>query len=350
MNHITTLAQVLAPGRLPDAEALRYALQLGECLLKVHDGDRWHGALSPSNIAITSVGLELLPVPEGSARMVTPYSSPEVVQGQPADRHSDIFSFAAIVFELLTGRRAFDGDSRASLVAQINEGPTPQSGTPALDQLVGPCLSKSPDARPASMQKVLQDLKVLNTAAKPAAQHAFPSLRREPVREPALGRTEMQELESRLAARLLLHERAMADLHRSASEAVSNVKLQVASLSSDLAINRPSPGSSGPAEQGTNPARSDRGLDALASRIAQIERTVEEMRRKFSQFEHNIAADLVDIEEGMKTQGAAIESARTAMAQTDDLVERVVEALESLQTTVLNEDEPAPERAAFAVN
>jgi len=84
--------------------------------------------------------------------------------------------------------------------------------------------------------------------------------------------------------------------------------------------------------------------------MATMERTVEEIRRKSVQFEHNIAADLVDIEHGLKLQSAAIESARTAMSQTDDLVERVVEALESLQTSVLDQDEPAVERASFAVN
>ena len=83
----------------------------------------------------------------------------------------------------------------------------------------------------------------------------------------------------------------------------------------------------------------DRGFEALNARIGQIERTVEEMRRHISHFEHNVAADLVDIERSIKAQAAAIESSRTAMSQTDDLVERVVEALESLQTTVLEEGE-----------
>ena len=84
--------------------------------------------------------------------------------------------------------------------------------------------------------------------------------------------------------------------------------------------------------------------------MSAMERTVEDMRRKSVQFEHNIAADLVDIEHGLKLQSAAIESARTAMSQTDDLVERVVEALESLQTSVLDQDESPVERASFAVN
>jgi methyl-accepting chemotaxis protein len=83
--------------------------------------------------------------------------------------------------------------------------------------------------------------------------------------------------------------------------------------------------------------------------MAQIERTVEEMRRHASQFEHNIAADLVDIEQSLNEQSASIESTRTATSQTDDLVERVVEALESLQTAIQDADEGG-ERSNLAVN
>jgi hypothetical protein len=83
--------------------------------------------------------------------------------------------------------------------------------------------------------------------------------------------------------------------------------------------------------------------------MEQLERTVEAMRRHASGLEYRVAADLVDIEQSLKVQSAAIESSRTAMSQTDDLVERVVEALESLQTTVLDQDE-SNVRASFAVN
>ena len=83
--------------------------------------------------------------------------------------------------------------------------------------------------------------------------------------------------------------------------------------------------------------------------MIQIERRVRDMRRHVYQLEHRLAADLVDIEQSMKVQSSAIESARTAMSQTDDLVERVVEVLESLQTTVLDQGE-VDERSSLAVN
>ncbi len=348
----TTLAQRLAEGRLPVSEALRYAMQLAEALRKLHDAGRWHGALSPSNLGLHSNAVELLAPPDGSTRMVTPYTAPEVVQGSPADNYSDIFSFGAILFEMLTGRRAFDGDSRAALAAQITKAPAPSSGSPAVDRLVVPCLAKNPDARTPRVQKIMMELKLLSVAARRTGQGAPVSLHREgPPPDAALARAEMQQMEAKLAARLQLHERTIAEMHRAAADSVSNLKLQMAALNSNLALGRTSPldkldDSAGSAIQ----ARIDRGFELLNARVATIERTVEEMRRKAVQFEHNIAADLVDIEHGLKLQSAAIESARTAMSQTDDLLERVVEALESLQTSVLDQDEPPVERASFAVN
>ena len=80
-----------------------------------------------------------------------------------------------------------------------------------------------------------------------------------------------------------------------------------------------------------------------------MEKAVEELRGHTSQFEHNFAADLVDLEQSLKTQSTAIESARTAMSQTDDLVERVVEALESLQMSVMEQGEGG-DRSNLAVN
>src|SRR5260370_121285 len=93
----------------------------------------------------------------------------------------------------------------------------------------------------------------------------------------------------------------------------------------------------------------EQGFEALNARIGQIERAVEEIRRHMAHFEHSVAADLVDIARSIKAQATAIDSSRTAMSQTDDLVERVVEALESLETTVLDKGAGA-KRSAPAVN
>ena len=77
----------------------------------------------------------------------------------------------------------------------------------------------------------------------------------------------------------------------------------------------------------------------LVQRVAAAEANMEEIRKHFATLQSNVAGDLHDFEQNLKSQAIAIESARTAMAQTDDLVERVVEALELLQSSVLDQHE-----------
>ncbi len=258
-----TLAQRLDEGRLPPAEALRYAIQLAGSLRELHERGRTQGAVTPSNVALSAGGVELLP---GSSSAITSYTAPEVVRGSAADMRSDIFGFGAILFEMFTGRRAFDGESRAALMASITKSPTPSTGMAALDRVLGSCLVKDPDARASHMRRVVMELKLLGVPAR-------------------------RELANRQGG--------------------------------------------------------EQGFEALNARIGEIERAVEEIRRHMAHFEHSVAADLVDIERSIKAQAAAIDSSRTAMSQTDDLVERVVEALETLETTVLDK---GAKRSAPAVN
>jgi hypothetical protein len=459
-----TLAQRLSEGRLPVAEALRYAMQLADCLGKLHETGKAHGAVSPSNLALVEGGVELLPAPECAGGAITPYTAPEVVQGRPADARSDIFAFGAILFEMITGRRAFEGESRVTLSASLTETPAPASGSPTVDRLVGPCLNKNPEARSQRMQKIILELKLLSAAVRRSEAGAAAATRRDPaaelgavraeiqqvvarleerlrnqetsvvemqrsaivaetaavraevqqletrleerlrnqetsvvemqrsviVAETAVVRTEVQQMEARLEerlrsqetgvvelqrsaiaadtaavraeiqqmeerldARLRSQETGASEMYRSANDGVNSLKLLVAAMQSELAANHQQTmeRTGGLDEAATEAifARVDRGFEVLNARVAGIERTVEEIRRHSTQFENNIAADLVDLEQNIKAQSTSIESARTAMAQTDDLVERVVEALESLQTAMLDQNE-AGDRFNFAVN
>jgi hypothetical protein len=343
-NEKKTLAQRLSEGRLPVTAALRYAVQLAEELRKLHDAGAVHGAVTPSNVELVAAGLGLLPAPEGSAKAITPYTAPEVVQGHPADARSDIFSFGAILFEMFTGRQAFEGETRATLAANLTKAPTPDSGNPGVDRLLSKCLSKNPEVRSSRMQKIILELKVLSVAVRRADPVTSAASPRDTAEDAEAAGPDMLQLEARLAARLQVHERTIAEMHRSANEAVSSLRLKVAAMNSELAAthqhgaNRTGTGLDDAAAE-TILDRVDREFEALNARMAQIERTVEEMRRHASQFEHNIAADLVDIEQNLKGQIASIESARTAMSQTEDLVEFVVEALESLQTAMSDPDE-----------
>lgn len=344
-----TLAQCLSEGRLPVAEALRYAIQLADSLRKLHDAGETHGAVTPSNLMLVAGGLELLPAGEGSAADITPYTAPEVVQGRPADARSDVFSFGAILFEMLTGRRAFAGESHSTLAANLTGTPTPASGSPAVDRLVGSCLHKNPDARSSRMQKVMMELKLLSVAARRAETVSGGALRCEMAVNSAAVRAEMQELKTALAARFEVHEDTVCAMHRSAGEGIGSLELRMAAMNRELAANRQHSGELDEAASAVILSLVKQRFEVLNARIAQVESTVEEIRRSVSQFELGVTADLVDIRQSIEMQSASIESTRTAMSQTDDLVERVVEALESLQTAVLEQADDG-ERSSFAVN
>jgi eukaryotic-like serine/threonine-protein kinase len=384
-----TLAHRIAEGRLPVSEALRYAMQVGESLRRLHDAGEVHGSLSPLHILLTENGAELMAAEQEAEGVITPYTAPEVLLGRPADPRTDIFSFGAVLYEMLTGRKAFEGEGRATLSANIAGAPTPSSGSPAADRLIGPCLAKNPDARMPRMQKILMELKLLSVAARRAEAAAASPAKKET--EASLMRAEVQAFESRIvarlaaheqrvaemqrasgdifnagtqalreevgqveaqiAARLASHEEAVVEIQRSAMEAVGTLKEQLVTMNGDLvavqeALNaRPSE-----AELSQRIlSRVDLGFEAAGEHIGRMEKTLEELRNHTSHFERSVAADLVDIEQNLKAHTASIEAARTAMSQTDDLVERVVEALESLQTAVLDQSEPN-DQAAFAVN
>ncbi len=158
------------PQALPPAEALRLAIQIAAALEAAHAKGIIHRDLKPANILATSSGVVKLldfglakqSLGGGSAEetaslgttqpgtiMGTPaYMSPEQAEGRVADARSDIFSFGAVLYEMLAGRRAFPGNSAAAVIgAIVHVDPEPLNAPPALDAIVRKCLAKSPDAR-----------------------------------------------------------------------------------------------------------------------------------------------------------------------------------------------------------
>jgi hypothetical protein len=449
-----TLAEQLSEGRLPVQDGLRYAALLAEALRKIHDDGRAHGGVTPDVVAVDGAGLELMPASPAAPR-VTPYTAPEVAaQNRPADARSDIFSFGTIVYEMLTGRRAFVGEPEAVLIASLCNSAAAPTGSPAVDRLVNGCLAKDPAARWQRMQKIILELKLLTAAARRTA--TAPVVRRDPAAEAAL-RAEMQQIESRLSARLQAHadataqtqqaiannlrsefagtgdqmavrlqahEQSAAQIHQSVLQAVNDLRGQFAGSHDQLAARLQSQEQSnaqvhqsvGEALNGLRGEFTGAGnqlvtrlqsheqtsaqaqqamhesvatlkaqLEAMSGQLAAaqekmnqpvaipelahlneqiagvhdrigkveqavsagtgsaaVEASLEAIKKQMTELHTNVAADMHEFELNMKAQANAIESARTAMAQTDDLVERVVEALESLQSTVLDH---ADERA-----
>ncbi len=177
-----SLAQRLENGALPPPQVITYGIQIADALEKAHRSGIVHRDLKPGNIMLTKSGVKLLDF--GLAKMAAPsgvvsemsslptegipsqpltekgtvmgtfqYMAPEQIEGAEADARTDIFAFGCVLYEMATGRKAFSGKSRVSLIGSIlKDEPPPissiqQMTPPALDRLVQTCLAKEPEDR-----------------------------------------------------------------------------------------------------------------------------------------------------------------------------------------------------------
>ena len=158
-----TLRQRLRESPLSPVEAVEYARQMANGLAAIHGRDILHGDLKPENVFITSAGkIKLLGLgltePLATERG---YWSPERVEGGTAGSSSDVFSFGAILYEMLSGRAAFSGR------AAVTDHSPPELGTitsvpPSLEAIVRKCLRKSAAERYASGQDVVDAIDALS--------------------------------------------------------------------------------------------------------------------------------------------------------------------------------------------
>ena len=149
-------------GPLEVEEAVRLALEIAGALEEAHGRGILHRDLKPGNILLTAKGAsklidfglakltsefdtEATQTIEGSIIGTAAYMSPEQAEGQPVDERSDIFSFGAVLYELLSGQRAFPGNSKATVLsAVLRDDPRPLQAPPGLQYIVGKCLAKQP--------------------------------------------------------------------------------------------------------------------------------------------------------------------------------------------------------------
>jgi serine/threonine-protein kinase len=174
------------PGPLPVAEAFALARQIAAGLAAAHEKGIVHRDLKPANVFVTADGrakildfglAKWLPAagpPEatdatrpGTLLGTVGYMSPEQLRGEPADRRSDIFSFGTVLYEMLSGRRAFGGGSAAeNMSAILREEPVPLPGVPAaLDAVVQRCLRKRAEDRFPSGRHLLSALDAATSGA-----------------------------------------------------------------------------------------------------------------------------------------------------------------------------------------
>jgi eukaryotic-like serine/threonine-protein kinase len=211
-----TLRDRLRSGAIPLRKALDYALQIAQGLAAAHQKGIIHRDLKPENLFLTKdgrvkildFGLAKLTQAESTAHTslatvshgteagvvlgTAGYMSPEQVRGQALDPRSDIFSFGAILYEMLSGKRAFHGDSPADTMSSIlKEEPPDLTATgrnisPALERIVQHCLEKSPEARFHSASDIAFDLEHLSGISGTSAKVA-PVSAAAPARPPLMG-------------------------------------------------------------------------------------------------------------------------------------------------------------------
>jgi serine/threonine protein kinase/Tol biopolymer transport system component len=187
-----TLGDKLARGPLPMRDVLRYGREIAAALDRAHRAGVVHRDLKPGNVMITKSGAKLLDfgLAKGGSIQISPdgvtqqksltqegmilgtfqYMAPEQLEGVEADPRTDIFALGAVLYEMSTGRRAFDGKTKTSLIAAIvGSEPTPirevQPLTPpAFEHVVTKCLAKDPDHRWQSASDVASELEWIGGA------------------------------------------------------------------------------------------------------------------------------------------------------------------------------------------
>ncbi len=201
MEHLEgeTLAVRLERGPLEMDELLTVGTAMADALDKAHRQGLVHRDLKPGNIMLTKAGAKLLDfgLAKGTALASDPaaltqsptmspltekgmlvgtfqYMAPEQMEGEEADARSDLFAFGAVLYEMATGKRAFEGKTQASLIAAVLDrepvplGQVQPMAPPALDRIIRTCLAKDPDDRFQNAHDVMLQLEWIRDAGSQA--------------------------------------------------------------------------------------------------------------------------------------------------------------------------------------
>ena len=196
-----TLEQRIERGPLSIEQAVQFATQVADALDKAHRQGLVHRDLKPGNVMLSKPGAKLLDfgvaklkreehqvstlsgmptlgasralTAEGTILGTLQYMAPEQLEGKEADGRTDIFAFGAMVYEMVTGKKAFEGKSQASLISAIMSAEPESMSTlqplapPVLDRIVKRCLAKDPDNRWQSARDLVLELQAAPSEVTP---------------------------------------------------------------------------------------------------------------------------------------------------------------------------------------
>jgi serine/threonine protein kinase/Tol biopolymer transport system component len=200
-----SLEQRLTKGPVPPQQGLAYGIQIADALDKAHRAGIIHRDLKPGNVMLTKSGAKLLDfglaklqeevsvmaaaltemtvetkrlTTEGMLVGTFQYMAPEQLEGKQPDARSDIFAFGAVLYEMLSGKPAFGGKTKASMIAAIlSSEPPPLSAVqplapPAVERVIKQCLAKDPDERWQSAGDIARELKWIAEGGSQASAQA----------------------------------------------------------------------------------------------------------------------------------------------------------------------------------
>jgi serine/threonine protein kinase len=275
-----TISQQLACDRLSVEKGLQYAIGLAQALRRVHQQGTIYTGLHPDQILVNEQGLSLRGSGVGG---LTPYASPEQLLGENPDARSDIFAYGAVLYELLSGRRAFPADDPDELRRQILEDnpPQPENITDAVNAVLTRCLEKRPEQRWQRMSSVLIELKLAIAHDRHAQQVSEWKLKM------TSQRAQIAAIEERLAVYETLHQQTALDLRNSIQDLEGKAERQAADL-----------------------ADAHGAVSAVGENVTALQKTAQAFSR-------------------------AIDSLQSAATQTDEVVEHVVDALGLMHKSIL---------------